>query len=795
MLANQFRSPLILLLFVAGALALVVGDFVEASIIVAVLLTSALLGFVQEYRASVAVARLRERLNLQTTVLRDGKPGQVAAEEVVVGDVVKLSAGNRIPADARLLEANDLHLEEAILTGESFPTEKQPGVVAEAAGLPQRTNCVFMGTSVRSGTALAVVARTGRATSMGAIAERLERKAPETEFERGVRKFGHLILREVVVLVLGIVTANVFLHRPPVESLLFALALAIGLSPELLPTIITVTLARGAQQLAKKGVLVRRLNAIESLGSVDLLLTDKTGTLTRGVMALDQSVGPDGEPSPRVLSQAALNSRFQSGLANPLDVAILEKAKATAGAAPEAATKVDEIPYDFERKRMTVVVAGEGGRVRLISKGAVKELLGVCSRVRVKEAEAPLDSAARAAIEERFRTWSASGLRVLAVAARDLERKAAFTRADEVDLVLEGFLLFEDPPKPDAGAALAALKKLGVEVKVVTGDNRYVADHLARAVGIAGGSVLAGEDVDRLTEPALQVKASATSVFAEIDPAQKLRILEALRRAGHVVGFLGDGINDAPALHGADVGVSVMGAADVAKEAADIVLLEPDLGVLRGAILEGRRTFANTVKYINITTSANLGNMLSMASAVLFLPFLPLLPGQILLNNLLSDIPAVFLSSDNVDAAWTDRPHRWSIKEVRDAMIVFGLISSAFDGLTFGILLWAGGWNADLFRTGWFVESLLTELLVLLVLRTYLPAISSHPTRPLLYSVIAMAVLAVALPLLPIAGVFGFVALPVGIVGALVGVVVAYGAATEVAKRRFFRKFLRGQAA
>ncbi|HUJ86950.1 MAG TPA: magnesium-translocating P-type ATPase [Burkholderiales bacterium] len=777
-LAGQFRSPLVLILVFAAAVSLVVRDWLEASIILAIVAGSAALGAAQEYRASAAVRRLRARIALQTECLRGGAARPVAAAALVPGDVVLLAAGSLVPGDGVLLEAKDFFVNQALLTGESLPVEKQPGQSAAGAGLAGRANCVFMGTSVRSGTARALIVRTGRATEVGAIADSLRRRVPETDFERGLRQFGYLLTRVAAVMVVAVFAVNVLFHRPTLEALLFAIALAVGITPELLPAILSVTLARGARAMALRGVIVRRLNAIENLGSMDVLCTDKTGTLTEGVVRVELACDAAGSASPGVLRDAYLNAAFQTGLANPLDEAIVAAGRA-AGIDAGAVKKLDEIPYDFMRKRLSVVVEdpAAGGAARLITKGAVEQVLEVC---------AGLDER-RAAIEARFREWSAQGYRVIALAVRDLPRKEAYRREDEKDLALAGFLLCFDPPDAQTPRVLAELARAGVAVKIITGDNRYIAAHVADAVGLDGAALITGAQLDAMHDEALWRTAPATQVFAEVDPNQKERIIAALRRTGHVVGFLGDGINDAPALHAADVGISVERAADVAKETADIVLLEHDLAVLHDGVLQGRRTFANTVKYIFATTSGTFGNMLSMAAASLFLPFLPLLAKQILLNNFLSDLPAVFISGDRVDEAWLRKPYRWSIVSIRRFMVVFGVLSTVFDFVTFAALWWLIGGVPDLFRTGWFVESLLSQIAVLLVIRTTLPFWRSPPGAALGWAALGSALLALALPYLPYAGIFDFVPLPAPVLATVIGITAAYVLVTEFVKRVFYR--------
>jgi Mg2+-importing ATPase len=779
-LERQLRSPLLLLLVFAAAVSILTGQWMEAVIVLSIVAASVGVGYSREYGAHAAAAALQARVRSQTRVLRDGRAATVPVAEVVPGDVVLLSAGSLAPADAVVFEASDFFVSEAVLTGESFPVRKSPGTVAAAAPLRERTNAVFLGTSVRSGAARCLVFATGSATELGSIAHRLAVRPPETEFERGVRRFGSLLMIAMLVLVFLVFVAHVLRGRPTVETLLFSIALAVGLSPELLPAILSVNLARGARMMARRGVLVRRLEAIENLGSMDVLCTDKTGTLTEGVVELEGAYDAAGAASDAVLDLAVLNAALETGVSSPLDEAILR------ARAPDLSgiRKLAEIPFDSVRRRVSVVVREDDG-TRLITKGAFSPVLEACTRV---SDGAPLDAAKAKELDGRFREWSGRGIRVLAVATRALEEKPSFDRGDERELSFMGFLAFLDRPKEGAAEAVRDLAAEGVTVKLITGDNRLVAQHVAGLVGLRAERALTGAQLDRLRGAALWRAAARTDLFVEVDPSQKERIILALKQAGHVVGFLGDGVNDAPAMHAADTSLSVEQAVDVAREAADFVLLERDLDVIRRGIEEGRRTFANTLKYVLTTTSANLGNMISMALASLFLPFLPLLAGQILLNNFLSDIPAVGLADDSVDPELVERPRRWDIRFIGRFMVEFGVLSSGFDFLTFGALLFAFHAAAETFRTGWFVESLLTELVIALVVRTRRPFFRSRPGTVLLASTVALISLTLAIPYLPYSGVLGFVPLPSSLLATVCGITVLYVAATEFAKRWFYRR-------
>lgn len=781
---NQFRSPLVLILILAALVSLLVAEWVDAVAVLAIVFGSTLLGFLQEFVADNAIERLRSRLTIHSSVLRDGHARILPSHRVVAGDVVLLSAGSLIPADGVVLEAKDLLVNQAALTGETFPVEKKPGPVSENAGLAERSNCVYMGTSVDSGTARVLIVRTGRGTSLGQIAGKLASRASPTEFEHGIRRFGLLLTRITLAMVVAILAINLLVAKPPVDSLMFALALAVGLTPEMLPAIVSITLSHGAKRMAGLGVIVRRLNSIENLGSMDVLCTDKTGTLTAGVVKLDAAVDTAGRVSMTVLRLAGINAQLQSGLANPLDEAVraaLKEARLEIG----DVRKVDEIPYDFVRKCLSVVAVDANGACTLVTKGALDKVLALCTSAGADAA--PLDAAMRAGIDVRLEEWSRQGYRVLGVASRPAQVSGApFTRADEQALNFDGFLLFMDPPKDNVPQTLVDLAQRGVQMKIITGDNRAAARHVAHAVRLPDVVVMTGRELNELGEEALLNAATRTNVFAEVDPNQKERIVRALRQAGHVVGYMGDGINDALALRAADVGISVDTAVDVAKDAADFVLLRKDLRILRQGIDEGRMTFSNTLKYILTTISANFGNVFSMAVASVFLPFLPLLATQILLNNFLSDIPAAAIASDRVDPEWVARPRRWDTTFIRSFMVRFGLLSSAFDLLTFAALLWVFQATPETFRTGWFIESLLTELVIALVVRTRRPFYRSRPGNALLITTVLLIAIALVLPYVPFGSVFGFVPLPAPLVLGMIGLTLAYVLAVEAAKKAFY---------
>jgi Mg2+-importing ATPase len=795
LLLRQFESPLVLILVFAAAISLGLREWVDAAIILAIVLGSSLLSFFQEYRASTAIQELKKQTALTARAIRDGVERRVQADTIVPGDLVVLSAGNLIPADGLVIEAEDFLVSEASITGESFPVEKRPGIVPPEAPMTSRTNAVFLGSSVRSGTAKILAVKTGRRTEFGTIAERLKSRPPETDFGRGVREFGYLLVRVMVIIVLFVLTVNLLLDRPVIESLLFAVALAVGLSPELLPAIISVTLSAGARSMSERGVIVRRLEAIENLGSMDVLCTDKTGTLTEGRIILRESLDPAGRPSEDVRRLAFLNAAFESGIENPLDAAIVASGE-QAGLTTRGFSKVDEIPYDFMRRRLTIVVSdcGASSQHIIVTKGAFANVLDICSSLTLAGTEVPLTAKDRVELEDAFRTKGAEGYRVLAVATRNVAPKERYGRNDEEAMTFRGLLVFYDPPKAEVETTIRNLAQLGIRIKVISGDNRYVSAHLAEAIGLDPASMLTGEELAKLRDEALWHLAPGTDLFVEIEPQQKERIVRALQRTGHAVGYLGDGINDAPALHAADVGISVEGATDVARESADIVLLSRDLDVLRQGVEDGRRTFANTLKYISITTSANFGNMVSMALATPFLPYLPLAAKQILLNNFLSDIPSIAISTDNVDKDSLKSPQRWHVGDIQRFMIVFGLVSSAFDVLTFVVLLRIFQAAEATFQTSWFIISLLTELAVVLVLRTRRPALRSTPSRLLLLSTVAVAGSTFAIPFLgSLSSTFGFVPLSMSLIAVVVAIVAGYIVVTETVKTAFFDSAQPGQ--
>jgi Mg2+-importing ATPase len=783
-LFSKLKNPLVLILLVASVVSSASGDIASTVIIGVVIVTSVLLDFVQEERAARTAEALRQSVALRTRVVRDGRDQTLPAAELVPGDLVRLAAGNLVPADGRVVEARDFFVNQAHLTGEPYPVEKRPGISA-ATQPADAENAVFLGSAVVSGAGSMLVCRTGAATELGGIAGALQRIERPTAFEQGIHAFGMLITRVTMVLVAAVLLVLALTGRPMLESVMFAVALAVGLTPELLPMIITVTLARGAMRLSRRRVIVKRLRAVQDLGALDVLCTDKTGTLTEAHIRLASAVDPTGAPSDRVLELAWLNAHFESGIQSPLDRAIVDAVTTP----PAGWRKLDELPFDFERRRVSVLVDGPGGRL-LVVKGAPEDVLAHSRWVGGDGDRVPLDAAEIGGVHARIDALGHAGLRALGVAWRTVPAGHAHCVIDDEEgLVFAGLLAFQDPPKPGAMEAIRALEDHGVDVKIVTGDSEPVTRHLCEAVGFPLRDVLCGADVDRLDDAALAARAEGTDAFCRVNPGQKARVIRALRERGHVVGYLGDGVNDAPSLHAADVGISVEGAVDVAREAATLLLLGHDLDVLLQGVREGRRTFGNVRKYIQMGTSSNFGNMASMAFAAAFLPFLPMRAEQILVNNLLYDLANLPIPLDEVDEEQLATPQRWDIAGVRRFMLLLGPVSSAFDLATFAFLYWGLHAGEPLFQTGWFVESLATQSLVIFVIRTRRLPWRSRPAPWLAAAACGVTGVAVLLPLSPLAAALRFVPPPPVYYLATTGFVVAYLACAEVMKRYFYRRF------
>lgn len=777
---SLLSSPLVIILLVASVVSTALGEQVNAIIIALLVLLSVVINFVQTYRSQQAADQLRARVAPTSTVMRDGAWIQLQRRDLVPGDVIQLSAGDLVPADARLIQARDLHVQQAALTGESLPVEKDASDLPQLAhSLTDAPYMVLQGTSVISGAATAVVTATGRNTAFGDIVVRLATKPPEMEFDRGIRRFSYLIMRTVIFLVLFVLVINLAFRRPALDSLLFAVALAVGLTPEFLPMITTVTLGQGALRMAKQKVIVKRLPAIQNVGSMDILCSDKTGTLTTGEMTLDRWVNSLGETSERALLFAQLNSVYDTGIKSPLDAAMLRNTELDV----REYHKLDEIPFDFERRRLSIALQTGDERL-LITKGAPESVLAVCSRYEVNGVEQPFTDDARRQCEATYQQLSGEGYRTLAVAYRHVAAQDRYQLADEAQMTLAGYVAFTDPLIAGASEVIEALRRDGIEVKILTGDNDLVAAHVCGQVGLDASRIVLGDDLERMSDSALQHVAEQTAIFARVSPAQKNRVILALKARNHVVGFLGDGINDAPSLHVADVGISVASAVDIAKDAAEIILMERSLLVLQQGVAEGRKAFGNVMKYLLMGTSSNFGNMFSMAGATLFLPFLPMLPTQILLNNFLYDLSQVTIPTDTVDATYIEKPHRWNISLIRDFMIFIGPISSAFDFLTFWAMIAFFHASEALFHTGWFVESLATQTLVLFVIRTGGNPLRSRPSRPLTVTTLLIVLLGMLLPVTPLASALGFVPLPPFYFLFLALAIVVYLLLVEIVKRR-----------
>ena len=784
---SKFSNPLVIILLVASALSALTGDVTSFIIISLIVLMSVTLDFIQEYRAGKEAEKLRQSVTVHVQALRDGKSQEIPLPSLVPGDIVVLAAGDLVPGDGRIVEAKDFFVNQALLTGEPYPIEKKPGELPDEAEILSATNTVLSGTSVISGTAKILICKTGADTVLGDIADSLMTKAPLNAFEQGTRSFGMLIMRFTVLLVLFVLLVNAFFHRPWLESFIFAVALAVGLTPELLPMIVSVTLARGAKRMAAKRVIVKQLASIQNLGSMDVLCTDKTGTLTEARIHLERHIDSLGRDSKRVLELAYLNSFFETGLKSPLDDAILEHQEIDM----TGWKKIDEVPFDFERRRVSVLV-DNGQKRMLVIKGAPEDILRLCTSY---EGESdtdlhPFDDTAMAKVRAQFDSLGKEGFRVLGIAWRLEESNCPHIAVnDEVNLIFSGFAAFLDPPKESAKKALADLAASGVSVKIVTGDNELVTEHICGQLGLPITGILTGADILKMDDQALVGHVENVNLFCRVTPSQKNRIILTFKKRGHTVGYLGDGINDAPSLHSADIGISVDGAVDVAKDAAEMILLDHDLGVLQSGVMEGRRTFGNIMKYIMMGTSSNFGNMFSMAGGSLFLPFLPMLPTQILLNNMLYDISEIPIPMDNVDEEYLMRPRQWDINFVRKFMLIIGPISSIFDFLTFFVMIKVFQAGEALFHTGWFMESLATQVLVIFIIRTRKNPLKSRPNPWLIVCSLSVVALAVLIPFTPLGIVLGFVPPPPLFLFILTGMVIVYLGMVEIVKRWFYRRY------
>jgi Mg2+-importing ATPase len=773
---SKFFHPLVVLLVIIAVVTYISGDKVSSFIVAAMAVMSVALGFIQEYKAGKEAEKLSEMVRATATVYRHGKPKEVSIREIVPGDVVDLFAGDMIPADLRIIQAKDLFINQSSLTGESMPVEKTATV----------NNVAFMGSSVVSGTALAIVIRTGLATEFGEISRRLSGINQETTFEKGINKFVWLMIRGMIVLVVAICAINYFHKGNFMEALLFSLAVAIGLTPEMLPMLVTINLSKGAIAMSKKDVIVKRLNSIQNFGAMDVLCTDKTGTLTLDKIVLEKYCDVVKKDDQDVLRLAYINSFYQTGLKNILDKAVLKYGKLNV----KEYVKIDEIPFDFSRRIMSVVVEKEGKQT-IVAKGAPEEILKRCNKYILDEEVFELEPFILTDLKEEYDSLSSEGFRVLAIAYKDMsQKKEVYSKDDESDLILKGYIAFLDPPKPSARKTIEVLRKLGIELKVLTGDNELVARKICSEVGLNIKGLVTGEQMEKITDDQLKDIVTTTTVFARLSPLQKERVIRALHRNKHTVGYLGDGINDAPALKAADVGISVNNAVDIAKESADLILLQKNLMVLRDGVIEGRRTFGNIFKYIKMGSSSNFGNMFSMTGASFLLPFLPMLPIQILLNNLLYDISQVAIPSDHVDEDYLLRSRPWNIDYIKKFMMVFGPLSSVFDFLTFGVLLFVFHASQPLFSTGWFLESLCTQTLVIHIIRTgKVPFIESMPSPFLIFSSIYIVTIALFIPYTPLGQYFKFVMPPAMYFVALFCIVALYLYTVQKVKVWFIKKY------
>ena len=780
---SQFKSPIILILLFAIVLSFFLKDTVDALIILTIVLISGVLGFWQEYGANNAVEKLLAMVQIKASVIRGGVTVEIAADQIVPGDIVMFAAGDAIPGDCRILDSNSLFADEATLTGETYPIEKEEGLLPTETALGLRTNVLWMGTHVISGSAKAVVCSTGSKTQFGQISERLKLSPPQTEFERGIKQFGYLLMKVTLVLVVSIFAVNVFLQRPLLDSFLFSLALAVGLTPQLLPAIISINLAHGAKMMATFKVIVKRLSSIENFGSMNVLCSDKTGTLTDGIVRLQSAFDSEGQANEKVLFYAYLNASFESGFINPIDEAI----RTFKPFDINGYSKIGEEPYDFIRKRLSILLSEPKSQKQIvITKGAFLNVLSVCSKAESSNGTLVDLATVQDQIQKQYETFSNLGYRTLGIAYKE-GVESLHEGEHEVDLIFLGFVTLYDPLKPDIKKTIEELEGLGVQLKIITGDNRFIARNVVTQLGIENAKILTGPDLHQMSDEELTKTASETTIFAEVEPNQKERIIVSLMKSGNVVGYMGDGINDASALHAADVGISVDSAADVAKDAADIVLLEKNLQVMIDGVKAGRITFANTLKYVFMATSANFGNMFSMAGASLFLPFLPLLPKQILMTNLMTDFPEMTIASDYVDEEQVSKPRRWDIGFIKKFMLTFGLVSSCFDYLTFGMLILLFHATDIQFRTGWFTESIISACLVVLVIRTRKPFYKSKPAKPLALAVLGVICVTMLLPFTPITGLLGIETLPVWILAVILGIVALYIISAEITKKIFYK--------
>lgn len=778
---RQFSNPLMLLLLAAVILSGILGETSDTFIIFFILLASGLLSFFQELSAGRAVEKLQQMIQPVSVVLRNEKTIEINTNEIVRGDVLLFSAGDIISADCRIIESNQLHVNESSMTGESYPVEKQEGNVDENVPISAKTNCLWKGTNIVSGTAKAIAVNTGIDTLFGQLQKSLVRES-ETVFERGIKKFGFFLLQVTVVLSLIILCVNIYFKKPIFDSILFSLAIAVGMAPELLPAIMTLAMTAGAKRMLKKKVIVKKLSSIFNFGEVNVLCTDKTGTITEGVARVKQIINADGNEDDSLKLFACLNATLQNGFENPIDTAIKNLSVDISGY-----QKLSELPYDFIRKRLSVLVKKDAMNT-LITKGAFTNVLDACSHYEIGNSTQDINDAKRSELKNKFQEYSQNGFRVLALSKKNLS-SSTIKKEDENEMIFLGFILLEDPLKEGVMQSIEKLINLNTEVKIITGDNQYIAAYTARQLKMDDSKIITGKMLSQIVPEALPIKAVETNIFAEIEPHQKERIIKALQKAGKAVAYMGDGINDVAAIHAADTGISVNDAMDVAKEAADFVLLEKNLDVLADGIYEGRKSFTNSMKYILINTGSTFGNMFSLAGASFLLPFLPMLPKQILLENLLTDIPYLAVASDNVDQEQMEKPGKWNIKSIRFFMIIFGLHSSIFDFITFFVMYFYFRLNESRFQTSWFLEALMAELLILFVIRTRRSFLKSKPGNMLMRIAAISAIISVLLPFSPFADALGFSILRFQQVIAIIIILLLYILTADILKVYFFRKF------
>lgn len=785
-LLEQFKNPLVLILLFAAVISLIVDEVTNALIIIGIILVSVILDFFQRYKAETAAELLIKKILTRASVKRDGKEQEIPIVDLVPGDIISLKAGDMIPADARLIKTRDFFVNESSLTGEPYPVEKNDVRSDVHKPLSEAENYVFLGTSVISGMAEAIITKTGLSTEYGKIAKKLVERPPETEFEHGLKQFSYLMSKFVFSLVIIVFFINSLFKQDILQSLLFSVALAVGMTPELLPMILSLNMTKGAIAMSAKGAIVKHPESIQNFGSMDILCTDKTGTLTDNKIALMKHLDTEGDDNEKVLLYSYINSYFHTGLKNSLDEAIIAFQSEDTG----KYQKIDEIPFDFIRRRTSVVISGESGHL-LITKGAPEETLAVCTRIEKNGSVSPLTGTDRDSILSLYNKQSREGFRTLAVCYRDMAGdQDTYSVEDENEMVILGLVTFIDPPKESAKESIELLEASGIELKILTGDDELVTQKTCDLIGLPVKGHLSGREIEHMDQEALARVAGDVTIFSRVTPVQKNLIMNSLKRNGHVVGFMGDGINDAPSIREADVGISVENAVDIAKESADIILLKNDLRILHEGVLEGRKTFGNTMKYILMGTSSNFGNMFSVAGASCFLGFLPMLPIQILLNNLLYDISESAIPTDNVDQSYIVSPKKWDIDFIKKFIFVFGPISSLFDILTFCILLFIFNADAAFFQTAWFIESICTQTLIIFVIRTRLvPFYKSRPSVPLMVSTLLIAAVSCILPFTVIGSIFGFVQPPVSFFAVLAGLVTGYLILVEVIKKRFYLKY------